>query len=180
MGTKIVLKNVRFSYCNLFKARAMDENAKPKFSVSLIIPKDHPQLPEVKAAIKAETEVKWPDPKKRPGGLHNPLRDGDADRPNDEAYAGSFFINSSANVDYPPGVFDYEKRKVEDLTYWNSGDYGNASVNFYSFDVSAKKGVACGLNGVQFIRKGEPLGGRGNVAADFDVEQVADGDTAFD
>ena len=180
MSTKVMLKNVRFSYCNLFKARAMDENAKPKFSVSLIIPKDHPQLPEVKAAIKAETEAKWPDPKKRPGGLYNPLRDGDADRPNDAAYAGCFFINASANVDNPPAVIDYKKEKVTDLTYWNSGDYGNASVNFYAFDVSAKKGVACGLNAVQFVNKGEPLGGRGNVLADFEVEQVSDGDTAFD
>ena len=36
---KVVTGVCRFSYANLWEARAMDENSKPKYSVSLIIPK---------------------------------------------------------------------------------------------------------------------------------------------
>ena len=59
---------------------------------------------------------------------------------------------------------------------WGSGDYGNVSLTFYPFPehVKAKKGVGVGLNGVQFIRKGEPLG-RPSADNDFEVE-VADDD----
>ena len=37
--TKVVTGECRFSYANLWEAKAMDENSKPKYSVSLIIPK---------------------------------------------------------------------------------------------------------------------------------------------
>ena len=36
---KVVTDVCRFSYANLWEAKAMDENSKPKYSVSLIIPK---------------------------------------------------------------------------------------------------------------------------------------------
>ena len=36
---KVVTGVCRFSYANLWEAKAMDENSKPKYSVSLIIPK---------------------------------------------------------------------------------------------------------------------------------------------
>ena len=178
---KLVLKNVRFSYAqSLFKPRAADSNSATKYSVSLIIPKDHPQLADIKAAIKAVLDEKFPGKTQRPSGLKNPLRDGN-ERGDDPAYADQYFINAAASIDYPPKVIDYQKQEVRDLSFWNSGDYGNASVNFYWFDKSMNKGVACGLNGVQFVKKGESLGGRGNVLNDFDVEEmVDDGDSAFD
>jgi hypothetical protein len=45
--------------------------------------------------------------------------------------------------------------------------YGRASVTFFAFNTNGNRGIACGLNGLQKIRDGEPLGGRGNVLADF-------------
>lgn len=176
---KLVLKNVRFSYAqNLFKPRAADEKSPPKFSVSLILPPDHPQIADIKRIVKQVLAHKFPTGKV-PAGLHNPLRDGN-ERINDEAYAGNLFVNAAASVDYPPKVIDYQKQVVKDLSFWTSGDYGNASVNFYWFD-KVNRGVACGLNGVQFVKKGEPLSGRGNVLNDFEVEEmVDDGDSAFD
>mgnify|MGYP003233640584 CR=1 FL=1 len=39
---KVVTGVCRFSYANLWEAKAMDENSKPKYSVSLIIPKSPP------------------------------------------------------------------------------------------------------------------------------------------
>jgi hypothetical protein len=173
MSVRLKIRNVRFSYMNVFKARSVDAESTPKFSVSLIIPKDHPQLAEIKAAIKSVVEEKWPDPKKRPPGLHVPIRDGDSDpaRSGDPAYAGAFFIGANAMPDSPPAVVDPQAKKVEDHSFWVSGDYGHASVDFYAFDRPIKRGVAAGLRGVQFISKGEPLSARGNVYADFSPEE---------
>ena len=39
MSTQITTGKVRFSYCNLFTPRAVQEGAQPKYSVTLLIPK---------------------------------------------------------------------------------------------------------------------------------------------
>ena len=50
---KVVTGVCRFSYANLWEAKAMDENSKPKYSVSLIIPKsDTKTIAKIKAATK--------------------------------------------------------------------------------------------------------------------------------
>lgn len=55
--TKVVTGECRFSYANLWEAKAMDENSKPKYSVSLIIPKsDTKTIAKIKAAIEAAYE----------------------------------------------------------------------------------------------------------------------------
>ena len=41
-----------------------------------------------------------------------------------------------------------------------SGVYGRASINFYAFNSNGNKGIACGLNNLQKIADGEPLGGK--------------------
>ena len=41
-----------------------------------------------------------------------------------------------------------------------SGVYGRASISFYAFNSNGNKGIACGLNNLQKIRDGEPLGGK--------------------
>ena len=51
---KVVTGVCRFSYANLWEAKAMDENSKPKYSVSLIIPKsDTKTIEKIRAAIQA-------------------------------------------------------------------------------------------------------------------------------
>ena len=51
--------------------------------------------------------------------------------------------------------------------------YGRASINFYAFNSNGNKGIACGLNNLQKIRDGEPLGGKSSAASDFatDVDE---------
>lgn len=48
-----------------------------------------------------------------------------------------------------------------------SGVYGRASISFYAFNSNGNRGIACGLNNLQKIRDGEPLGGRASVESDF-------------
>ena len=51
-----------------------------------------------------------------------------------------------------------------------SGVYGRASINFYAFNSNGNKGIACGLNNLQKISDGEPLGGKTRAEDDFDDE----------
>ena len=48
-----------------------------------------------------------------------------------------------------------------------SGVYGRASISFYAFNSNGNRGIACGLNNLQKIRDGEPLGGRASAESDF-------------
>ena len=91
--------------------------------------------------------------------------DGDVDRPDDEAYANSYFINANSII--APGIVDADCQPILDHSEVYSGIYGRASINFYAFKTNTAKGIACGLQNVQKIRDGEPLGGHSRAEDDF-------------
>lgn len=134
--TKVVTGECRFSYANLWEAKAMDENSKPKYSVSLIIPKsDTKTIAKIKAAIEAayeEGKSKLSNGKSVPSlsSIKTPLRDGDTDRPDDEAYANSYFVN--ANSITAPGIVDADRQQILTHSEIYSGIYGRASITFLS------------------------------------------------
>ena len=97
--------------------------------------------------------------------IKNPLRDGDTERPDDEAYANSYFIN--ANSSAAPGIVDANCNPILERSEVYSGVYGRASISFYAFNSNGNKGIACGLNNLQKIRDGEPLGGKTRAEDDF-------------
>ena len=103
---------------------------------------------------------------------YTPLRDGDAERPDDEAYADAYFIN--ANSATAPGIVDADRNPILDRSEVYSGVYGRASINFYAFNSNGNKGIACGLNNLQKIRDGEPLGGKSRAEDDFATEEDED------
>ena len=55
-----------------------------------------------------------------------------------------------------------------------SGVYGRASISFYAFNANGNKGIACGLNNLQKISDGEPLGGRASAESDFATDDEED------
>lgn len=172
--TKVVTDEVRFSYLQVFEPKAIEDGAKPKYSVSLIIPKKNKKLiAKIEAAIDAAAEVGKTSKfgGKIPRNLKSPLRDGDEDRPEDEAYVDSLFMN--ANAITKPGVVDENLDPIIDKSDFYSGCYGRASVNFYAYNTSGNKGIACGLNGLQKTADGDSLGG-----AFFDAEEDF-GDSIF-
>lgn len=99
-----------------------------------------------------------------------PLRDGDIDRPEDEAYADSHFFN--ANSRQAPQVVDKNVQPILDQSEAYSGCYGRISVNFYGFNNNGNRGIAAGLGDIQKLRDGESLGGRSNAEDDFDAVDV--------
>ena len=104
--------------------------------------------------------------------LKTPLRDGDLERPDDEAYANSYFIN--ANSATAPGIVDADRNTIIDRSEVYSGVYGRASINLYAFNSNGNKGIACGLNNLQKIKGGEPLGGKSRAEDDFATEDDDD------
>ena len=175
--TRVKIGEVRQSYCHLFTPEAVADGGEKKYSVSLLIPKSNASLVnEVKAAIKAAFQdgvaSRFGGKQPAPGTWKNPLRDGDAERPDDETYAGCYFINATSKS--KPGIvkivkMNGEKKLVEvtdeDEVY--SGCYGVVSVNFFAFNNAGNKGVAAGLNNVLKTKDGAVLGGRSSAQSDF-------------
>lgn len=177
--TKVITGvNTRWSYVNAWEPKSINGGA-PKYSVSLIIPKsDTKTIEKIQAAIQAaydEGQGKLKGNGKSVPALSvlkTPLRDGDAERPDDEAYADSYFIN--ANSGTAPGIVDADRQPILDRCEVYSGVYGRASINFYAFNSNGNKGIACGLNNLQKIKDGEPLGGKSRAEDDFDTEEEDD------
>ncbi|GHU35448.1 hypothetical protein FACS1894105_04200 [Clostridia bacterium] len=184
--TRVVTGECILSYANLWEPKSIN-GGDAKYSVSLIIPKsDEETLAKIEKAI----QIAYEDGKSKLKGngksvpplnaIKNPLRDGDAERPDDEAYADSYFINANANSDYPPSLVD---KKVEPITTHSeiySGVYAKASINFYAFNANGNKGIAAGLNGIQKIRDGQPLGNVNNPKDDFGQLESDDADSEDD
>lgn len=167
--------DTRWSYANVWEPKAINGGT-PKYSVSLIIPKsDTVTIQKIQAAI--EAAYKEGEAKLKGNGrsvpalsvLKTPLRDGDAERPDDEAYANAYFVN--ANSATAPGIVDADRQPILDRSEVYSGVYGRASINFYAFNSNGNKGIACGLNNLQKIRDGEPLGGKSRAEDDFADEE---------
>lgn len=177
--TKVITGvNTRWSYVNAWEPKSINGGA-PKYSVSLIIPKsDTKTIEKIQSAIQAaydEGQGKLKGNGKSVPALSvlkTPLRDGDAERPDDEAYADSYFIN--ANSGTAPGIVDADRQLILDRSEVYSGVYGRASINFYAFNSNGNKGIACGLNNLQKIKDGEPLGGKSRAEDDFDTEEDDD------
>lgn len=168
----------RWSYANVWEPKSINGGT-PKYSVSLIIPKsDKVTVEKIKKAIQAAYEEG--QSKLKGNGksvpslsvLKTPLCDGDLERPDDEAYANSYFIN--ANSATAAGIVDADRNTIIDRSEVYSGVYGRASINLYAFNSNGNKGIACGLNNLQKIKDGEPLGGKSRAEDDFATEDDDD------
>lgn len=184
LNTKVITGKVRFSYLHVWEPAAISEGGEKKYSASLIISKsDNKTVEAVKTAIQNALKAgvgKFGG--KIPSVYKNPLRDGDAERPDDEAYKGAYFVN--ANCKTKPGVVNAMRKPIESEEELYSGCYGYASITFYAFNTNGNKGIACGLNNLMKIADGEPLGGRATAENDFaDIEvpfeAADDGDGLF-
>lgn len=165
--------NTRFSYLHVLEPQSIN-GSKPKYSVSLIIPKsDKETVEKIQKAIQfaykeGESKLKG-NGKSVPAlsSIKTPLRDGDEERPDDEAYKDSYFIN--ANSVTKPRVVGKNLETLGEPEELYSGIYGRASITFYAFNVNGNRRIACGLNNLQKLKDGESLGGRNSAQSDFEA-----------
>lgn len=171
--TKVITgKHTVMSYLNINEPKTPLGGGTPKYSVSLIIPKsDEVTVAKIRAAIQAayeEGQSKLKGSSKFVPALEDlktPLRDGDKERKGDENYANAWFIN--ANSASKPGVVDADCNPILDTSELYSGIIGRASINFYAFNSNGNRGIACGLNNIQKLADGMPLGGHSRAEDDF-------------
>lgn len=173
--TKVVTGVVRLSYANVWEPKSINGGAE-KYSVSLIIPKaDTKTLGAIQKAIDAaidEGRGKFGGKVPSKATLKLPLRDGDIDRPDDEAYTNCYFVN--ANSSSAPEIVDKSLNPVLNRSEVYSGVYARVSINFYAFNSNGNRGIACGLGNIQKVRDGEPLGGKASAADDFTSDYDGD------
>ncbi|MDT8900047.1 DUF2815 family protein [Anaeroselena agilis] len=167
--TKLVTGKVRLSYAFLTAPKKNDAG-EDVWSCQVLIPKsDTATIEKYKAciaAVKASPAAvgKWGG--KVPGELKLPLRDGDASADEFPERKGCWFFN--ANAYEAPKLVDANLQPIMDASEIYSGIYGRVSVNFFAFNNSGNKGIGVGLNSVQKLKDGEPLGGvRSKPEEDF-------------
>ena len=186
MAISIKLNNVRLSYEHIFKASAFEESQTPKYSAELIIPKDHPDLANLRRALmdagkerfpSAFTSTNWPT------GFTCALKD--CDKTTDSngvllaeknpATKGCYIVKADSTR--RPIVVNRNRAAIteEDGVIY-SGCYINVSLGVSGYEFGKlKKGVKCYLNGVQFVADGERFGR--DASDDFeDLDGGADND----
>ena len=165
----VTIGECRLSYVALSQPKPPFNNPAGglKYSVTVLLPKTNTQA---KAAVDAaiqyaiEQGVRSCWNSQRPPIPAICVHDGDGPRPSDgqafgEECRGCWVFTASCKADRPPFIVNGAMQKIIDPTQLYSGMYGNVNVSFFAYSNSGKKGVGCGLNGVQKTRDGEPLGG---------------------
>lgn len=166
--TTITIGEVRLSYCNLFQPRANQAGQEPKFSVTVLVPKTNTAAKSaidaaINAALEAGVSKCW-------NGVKPPvpsicIHDGDGVRPSDgqpfgAECKGMWVFTASCKADRPPFVVDANVQPIINQVDVYSGMWGRVNVTFFPYNAAGKKGIGCGLNGVQKLRDGDPLGSR--------------------
>lgn len=156
---------VRASYVHIFQPRPADNGDEPKYSVTLLIPKtDTATINSIYAEIeRAKQEgVQKAFKGNVPPQCKIPFYDGDGYRPSGEAFGeeckGCMVVTASAKQQ--PVVVGLDMQGILNPTEVYSGCYIRANINFFAYNRNGNKGIGCGLNAVQKIEDGEPLGMR--------------------
>lgn len=176
---KVITGEVRLSYAHLFEPYAQNPEQAAKYSTVILIPKsDKATINKIKAAIEAAKEEGksrvWGGriPPKVDITLHDGDEEGDLER--NPEYAGHYYMSISSKQ--KPGLVDQDLNPILDQDELYSGCYVRVAMNAFAYLYNGKKGVSFGLNNVQKLRDGEPLGGRTRAEDDFDAVDREDDD----
>lgn len=179
---KVMLKNVRLSFPDLFQPKSFDGQTDPKYGASFLIEKEGENYDKIINAMKLVATEKW-------------------GKAADKAYAqltksGKVFLSDGDDKEYDgykdmyvvgarshnrPLVIDKDKT-VLDSTDGKpySGCYVNASIEVWAQDNKWGKRINAQLRGVQFFADGEPFSGGGAASADEFDAFAEDDDDDFD
>jgi hypothetical protein len=90
-------------------------------------------------------------------------------------YEGCWYMNVSSKT--RPAIADRAAQPILDQTEVYSGCYARVKLGAFAFAAQGSKGVSFGLNGLQKLADGEPLGAVAMKAEDFEaVEDDEDED----
>ena len=158
----------RLSFAHLFTPRRANDQADPKYSATLLIPKtDTATIGRIQQAIQAAVQEGvdrrvFKQPIDTTHTKYPPLRDGDLPTDSGEQrgpeFAGHWFIAAKAGTSRKPFVVDQSVQPILQEEEIYSGCYVNMAVQFYAYENSGNKGISASLTGVQKVKDGERLG----------------------
>ena len=148
LNTKVVTGSVKLNYVNIKEARSNQLSIEPKYSITIIIPKESNTMDKV------------------PDNLITCLKDGDAT--GRKEYEDSFYINATSK--YRPQVVDKDLKILSPDELYN-GCLGRVSINFYPYNHkdSGNCGISCELLNLQKLKDGEKIVNRASAVDDFSV-----------
>ena len=157
----VLTPKFRVSYPHLFKPQAPKPNDKPKYSVTMLFPKNA-DLTLIKGAIQAaKIEAYGADKSKWPRVIESPVTDGDDPKNDDkEGYKGHWVIKATTGADYKPQVFDENGQPTLDQSVIYPGCYARAFVFARRWEYMKKEGIHFILDGIQKMSDGKPFGNR--------------------
>jgi hypothetical protein len=179
MSRTVVTPVGRFSYCNLFEPKIETRKNKKTgktsevelYSLSLILEPDA-DLTDLKALVQ-EAKAEYIKKKGDPGYMRSPFRRGvqksdeyplGYDLAKNPEYEGKIIISATSQK-IRPDVRDANVQPILDPSQVYSGCYGRMSVVAFAYD-GESKGITFGLQNVQKVRDGEPLGVKRSKAED--------------
>lgn len=170
--TKVVTgRNCIMSYLNVNSPRVPPGGGSPKYSVCVIVPKsDIATMEKIRSAIRAAYEAGKEKLRDKDGSipalkdLKLPIRDGDRERGGDQAYQNAWFFNAWSRT--KPRCVDKDLKDIQKTSELYSGIIGRVSVNFFAYK-NDNCGISCGLNNLQKLADGRPLGTRSTPEEDF-------------
>ena len=153
---KLQLKNVLGSYVKVVEPGKNFDGTKLEYGMQIVIPKDHPQLEELKSAIVSVLKEAFPNltPAQK-AALKKGLRDNDEEGHSEtfDYLKNTMFINAKRPESFGPvPCFDRAARPMvptHETVF--SGCLMNVSITIFSFNAPASKGVSCGLDGIQIV-----------------------------
>lgn len=178
MNANEIIIPARLSYANIWEPKGINGSA-PKYSCTLLIGKNaymnikvgtNPDGTPIHQSVKVmdklndllnrikaapESAAKWGG--KVPANLKLPIRDGDTERPDDENYAGCYFMN--ANRSTAPKIVDGTLHDITDPDEVYSGCYANVKVSFFAYNSNGNRGIGCGLEVIMKTKDGPRLAG---------------------
>lgn len=168
MMTRFTTGKIRLTYAFLWAPRTsenededMKEDKGEKYSTCILIPKnDQATIDKLNAALtyavqQGQSKGLWGAT--LPTTFKWPLRDGDEEYlEKGEEYKGHWFLNASSIR--KPRIVDIARNDIYDENEVYSGCYARACINLYPFSRKGNKGIGCGLEAIQKICDGEPLG----------------------
>lgn len=177
----VMTGKVRLSYVHVFQPYTSDpEENEPRYSAVLIVPKsDKKTIAALRKAQQAALQNGvdrglWNSvPKVWKDTIHDGDEEADLDK--NPEYEGSWYFNVSSKT--RPAVADRNAQAIIDETEVYSGCYARAKLGAFAFKSQGSKGVSFGLNGIQKLGEGEPLGAVAMKPEDFEaVEDDEDED----
>lgn len=163
----LITPKFRASYAHVFVPQPVtNDDGSPKmangvqvleYSIMALFPKGA-DLSALKAAAAEAAKEKWGD--KIPVNLRSPFRTTKQDGSTPDALEeGGVFMNFKTKT--KPGLVDATNQDIIDPVEFYSGCYCRASVRAYAYGGAGTKvvpGVAFGLQNLQKLEDGEPLG----------------------